>query len=410
MRDSTSKFQGYIMKKTLAALAVLGAFAGTAAAADVTLYGVVDTGLAYTYDDWNDEPKEETFGMMSGYNAGSRFGIKGTEDLGNGLQVGFKLENGFSSDDGNFKYDGRLFGRESSLSLKSEFGTLSFGRMGSMVGGNGPYGRMGGVASSAGTYDIVYATADAFDGGDNDSLGLQISSRYDNMLTYQTPKFAGVQGTVQYSFKQDNKSETDGAEGTSKADRYASFALTGDFGPLQMVGAYELSKYGNTKDVNDKTHDETHAFYLGGNYDLQFMKVFALAQYTKGAKGFGSEADLFKDSGAVSGYEKGIDSYGLHLGTIIPVAGGDLTVGAYYVDGDTDTVTFFDVDESAKFDAKFDLTYVGLSARYVYPLSKRTSLYAGAGYAEEKAESNVADSSEIKHKIGQAYAGITHTF
>ena len=57
------------MKKTLAALAVLGAFAGTAAAADVTLYGVVDTGLAYTYDDMTDEPKEETFGMMSGYNA-----------------------------------------------------------------------------------------------------------------------------------------------------------------------------------------------------------------------------------------------------------------------------------------------------------------------------------------------------
>ena len=395
------------MKKTLAALAVLGAFAGTAAAADVTLYGVVDTGLAYTYDDWTDEPKEETFGMMSGYNAVSRFGIKGTEDLGNGLQVGFMLENGFSSDDGNFKYDGRLFGRESSLSLKSEFGTLSFGRM-------------GGVASSAGTYDIVYATADAFDGGDNDILGLQISSRYDNMLTYQTPKFAGIQGTVQYSFKQDNKSETDtGDEGTSKVDRYASLALTGDFGPLQMVGAYELSKYANTKYAGtDGAHDETHAFYLGGNYDFQFMKVFALAQYTKGAKGFGSEGDLFgpdlfKDDDGnlklVSGHEKGIDSYGLHLGTIVPVLGGDLTVGAYYVDGDTDTVTF-DVDESAKFDAKFDLTYVGLSARYVYPLSKRTSLYAGAGYAEEKAELNGADSSEIKHKIGQAYAGITHTF
>ena len=389
------------MKKTLAALAVLGALAGTAAAADVNLYGVVDTGLAYTYKNTElaaseadrTNGGESQFGMQSGYNSGSRFGLKGTEDLGNGLRIGFKLENGFSSDDGNFKYDGRLFGREASLSLMSEFGTFSFGRM-------------GGVASSAGTYDIVYATADAFDGGDNDILGLQISSRYDNMVTYQSPKFAGVQGTVQYSFKQDNKSTTDtGAEGTSKADRYASFALTGDFGPLQMVGAYELSKYGNTKDVNDKTHDETHAFYLGGNYDLQFMKVFALAQYTKGAKGFGSEADLFKDSGAVSGYEKGIDSYGLHLGTIIPVAGGDLTVGAYYVDGDTDTVTF-GVDESAK----FDLTYVGLSARYVYPLSKRTSLYAGAGYAEEKAESNVADSSEIKHKIGQAYAGITHTF
>ena len=388
MRDSTSKFQGYIMKKTLAALAVLGAFAGTAAAADVTLYGVVDTGLAYTYNDTTDAPKEETFGMMSGYNAGSRFGIKGTEDLGNGLQVGFKLENGFSSDDGNFKYENRLFGREASLSLMSEFGTFSFGRM-------------GGVASSAGTYDVVYAIADSFDGGDNDVFGMHSSSRYDNMVTYQSPKFAGVQATAQYSFKQNSVSGS-GNEGTSKVDRYAGLALTGEYGPLQMVGAYELTKYANTKDA----HDETHAFYLGGNYDFQFMKVFALAQYTKGAKGFGSEGDFFGgETDLVSGHEKGIDSYGLHLGTIVPVLGGDLTVGAYYVDGDTDTITY--VKDAPE---KLDLTYVGLSARYVYPLSKRTSLYAGAGYAEEKCESNLAGVEDDKHKIGQAYAGITHTF
>ena len=94
------------MKKTLAALAVLGAFAGTAAAADVNLYGVVDTGLAYTYkntefaalDADRTNGGESRFGMQSGYNSGSRFGLKGTEDLGNGLRIGFKLENGFSSD------------------------------------------------------------------------------------------------------------------------------------------------------------------------------------------------------------------------------------------------------------------------------------------------------------------------
>ena len=399
MRDTTSKFQGYIMKKTLAALAVLGAFAGTAAAADVTLYGVVDTGLAYTYKNTElatdiadlTDGSESQFGMQSGYNAVSRFGLKGTEDLGNGLKVGFKLENGFSSDDGNFKYGDRLFGREASLSLMSEFGTLSFGRM-------------GGVASSAGTYDIVYATADAFDGGDNDIFGLQISSRYDNMLTYQTPKFAGVQGTVQYSFKQDNKSTTDtGDEGTSKVNRYASLALTGDFGPLQTVAAYELTKYANT----DK-HDDTNAFYLGGNYDLQFMKLFALAQYTKGAKSFASLDNPFAEDveADVPGAKKGIDSYGLHIGTIVPVMGGDLTVGAYYLDGDTETLVFGGGDP----DEKFDFTYAGLSARYVYPLSKRTSVYAGAGYGEEKAESSAAGIADSKNKIGQAYAGITHTF
>ena len=395
MRDSTSKFQGYIMKKTLAALAVLGAFAGTAAAADVTLYGVVDTGLAYTYKNTElatdiadlTDGSESQFGMQSGYNAVSRFGLKGTEDLGNGLKVGFKLENGFSSDDGNFKYDGRLFGREASLSLMSEFGTLSFGRM-------------GGVASSAGTYDIVYATADAFDGGDNDVFGMHSSSRYDNMVTYQSPKFAGVQGTVQYSFKQDNKSTSDtGAEGTSKVNRYASFALTGDFGPLQTVAAYELTKYANTKDA----HDETHAFYLGGNYDFQVLKLFAMAQYTKAAKDFGTLEDpLSVFFGNAAGTEKGIDSYGLHLGTIVPAFGGDFTAAVYYVDGETDTIANV---------VSADATYLGFSARYVYPLSKRTSIYAGAGYAEEKTDINVDVFSEsFKNKVGQAYAGITHTF
>ena len=322
--------------------------------------------------------------MQSGYNAGSRFGLKGTEDLGNGLKVGFKLENGFNSDDGSLKYENRLFGREASLSLMSEFGTLSFGRM-------------GGVASSAGTYDIVYATADAFDGGDNDILGLQISSRYDNMVTYQPPKFAGIQGTAQYSFKQ-NSVSGEGTEGTSKVDRYASLALTGDFGPLQTVAAYELTKYANTKDA----HDETHAFYLGGNYDFQVLKLFAMAQYTKAAKDFGTLEDPLSAFGNVAGTEKGIDSYGLHLGTIVPAFGGDFTAAVYYVDGETDTIANV---------ASADATYLGFSARYVYPLSKRTSIYAGAGYAEEKTDINVDVFSEsFKNKVGQAYAGITHTF
>ena len=384
------------MKKTLAALAVLGAFAGTAAAADVNLYGVVDTGLPYTYKNTElgmsdnrlyvgKNGSENQFGMQSGYNSGSRFGLKGTEDLGNGLQIGFKLENGFSSDDGNFKYENRLFGREASLSLISEFGTFSFGRM-------------GGVASSAGTYDVVYAIADSFDGGDNDVFGLQASSRYDNMVTYQSPKFAGVQATAQYSFKQNSVSGT-GTEGTSKVDRYASLALTGDFGPLQMVGAYELTKYANT----DK-HDDTNAFYLGGNYDLQVLKLFAMAQYTKAGKDFGTLENPLSspEFAGVEGIEKGIDSYGLHLGTIVPVAGGDFTAAVYYVDGETDT--FNNV-------ASADATYLGLSARYVYPLSKRTSVYMGAGYAEEKIDAKDEGGTEsFKNKIGQAYAGITHTF
>lgn len=119
------------MKKKLAALSVLGAFAGSALAADVTLYGVIDTGLVFQHADADMQGVDtvDTFQMKSGVTAGSRFGLKGTEDLGNGLKIGFVLENGFSSDTGSFTQDNRLFGREAQLNLSGAFGTLAFGRM-----------------------------------------------------------------------------------------------------------------------------------------------------------------------------------------------------------------------------------------------------------------------------------------
>ncbi len=116
-------------------------------------------------------------------------------------------------------------------------------------------GRMGGVGSSAGSYDLVYAYGDAFDGGDNNSFGLAASSRYDNMVTYQTPDFAGVKATVQYSFNEDSVNDKD-REGSSAVNRYASAALTGDFGALQTVLAYEFQNYQSFgTDVNPSVED-----------------------------------------------------------------------------------------------------------------------------------------------------------
>ena len=107
------------MKKTLAALAVLGAFAGSAMAADVTVYGIVDVGVKYVHSDPDDSTKATTdsFTMAAGNQSGNRFGLKGVEDLGNGYKVGFKLENGVSTDDGTLGQDGRLFGREAALTV-----------------------------------------------------------------------------------------------------------------------------------------------------------------------------------------------------------------------------------------------------------------------------------------------------
>ena len=66
------------MKKTLAAVAVLGAFAGSTLAADVQLYGIVDTGLQYLHSDSDGIGVDATdkFSMESGMQSGSRFGTR----------------------------------------------------------------------------------------------------------------------------------------------------------------------------------------------------------------------------------------------------------------------------------------------------------------------------------------------
>ena len=371
-----------MFKKSLAALAVLGAAAGYASAADVTLFGVVDTGLIYTHQTFADDSKADVnnFAMDSGVSSASRFGLKGTEELGNGLKVGFKLENGFQSDSGALKSEKRIFDREASVSLYSDFGTLSMGRM-------------GGVGSGAGTYDLVLATADAFDGGDNNVFGFATSDRYDNMVTYQTPKFAGMQATVQYSF---NESSTDkDREGSSAVNRYASAGLTGSFGALNTVLAYEFQNY---ESFDATAHEDGHTVYLGGNYDCGFAKTFIMGQYFKGIKAGQltaiSDADAEEVDTAGNKYSAdGVKGYGVHLGTIVPVAGGDLTVAAYFTDFSLEYATG---DEDAK-------SYA-FGAKYEYYLSKRTSVYTGAGFAQVKYDDDGSD------KTTQAYLGLTHRF
>lgn len=72
-----------MFKKSLAAVAVLAAFAGSAYAADVTMYGRVDLGLRFTNTDTDEATKDDVnkFEMASGNYTGNRFGLKGEEDL-----------------------------------------------------------------------------------------------------------------------------------------------------------------------------------------------------------------------------------------------------------------------------------------------------------------------------------------
>ena len=144
------------MKKTLAAVAVLGAFAGSAFAADVTLYGRIDGGFQYNQNsidvNGTEVVDDSSFKMGSGQSTGSRFGLKGTEELSEGLKAGFVLEHGFNFDNGGFGDTTRMFNREASLQLISDdFGTLALGRMGSIKSDAGTFGFYAGAVNPFGT-------------------------------------------------------------------------------------------------------------------------------------------------------------------------------------------------------------------------------------------------------------------
>lgn len=380
-----------MFKKSLTALAVLSTMTGYAVAGQVTLYGVVDEGLNYTKEDVKvngvRHVDEHTFGLDSGLNAASRIGLTGQEALGNGMTVGFKLENGFKADTGALGDKNRLFDREASLTVMTPLGRLSAGRM-------------GGVASAAGSYDIVYAIGDAFDGGDNKIFGLAKSARYDNMLTYQTPVMSGLQATVQYSFKKNSTdpNRLDAREGSKNANRYTSAALTGSYGPFNAVLAYELQDYGSNYAASKMPSKDGQAIYLGGNYDFGVAKAFAMAQYFKGQEAIDAMTAI--DSAKPVNPTAGFKGYGLHLGTIVPVCAGHLTIGGYYVDGQAEFEKTADRDND----------YIGIATKYVYPLSRRTSLYAGAGYAHAKLDGDATDKGDTKANVTQAYMGVTHKF
>ena len=122
------------MKKTLVALAVLGSFAGVASAAtSVTLYGTVDAG----YEGWSYGKDlsglDNTFVQGGGSESNSKFGIRGQEDLGNGLAAVFTLEGRFGADVGAIKSTDNFFQREATVGLKGSFGEVKVGHAKSQV-------------------------------------------------------------------------------------------------------------------------------------------------------------------------------------------------------------------------------------------------------------------------------------
>ena len=261
-----------MFKKSLAAVAVLGAFAGSALAADVQLYGVVDLGLNWTQTD-DGVTKTDSFSMASGQNSGSRFGLKGTEDLGNGYKVGFNLENSFKADDGALDKGSRLFHRESLLFVQTPFGEISAGRTGALDAGTGRYNLMGSGATAIGTgWDKVGCSSDVL---------LGTGSRMDNTLTFKSPNMAGFTVLAQASLKKDNTSNTDGEEGSSDAERYYGLGVTYGVGAFNTGLVVSQADYGRAAVNGTNPQNDDDMLTVSGfvNYDFGMIKPMFAAQY-----------------------------------------------------------------------------------------------------------------------------------
>ncbi|RCJ04562.1 porin [Cupriavidus necator] len=124
--------------RSMAAAALLACSGGAFAQSNVTLYGVADINVEYANhvgavptaaNQFNRGPANDVYRMNSGGVSGSRWGLRGSEDLGGGLQALFVLESGFNVDSGTSQQSGRLFGRQAYVGVqKPGIGMVSLGR------------------------------------------------------------------------------------------------------------------------------------------------------------------------------------------------------------------------------------------------------------------------------------------
>lgn len=337
-------------------------------ASDVSVYGTVDTGFRWTHIRGGNDTME----LVSGDNLSPAFGIEGSENLANGVEIFFKLEQGFSLDDGSMALDGRMFGRESVLGLRGAYGTLAVGRMGS-------------IGSAAGTYEMTCAL-DPFGAGYTDA-GIQATmvetSRLDNAVTYVSPEWAGFSFTAQYS-NQIGYTETSLEESHwNENTRYTGLGIRYEIGNLNA--SILLEREWKKHSVNE---DDAYFITGGLSYDFGIFTLYGAAQH---AKNYGRNSQFGGWWGEVDDERLMNKNNSYMIGVGKELGNAWLMASVQYLDGKT--VEGENVKRSV----------AGVGA--TYNLSKRTSLYAAVSV------SNATGSLE-KAGLDRCVTnfGMSHTF
>ena len=380
------------MKKYSSLLtAVLASACSLAFASDITVYGVVDS-YVQVYNCGNGTVVD----IGSGGKGGSRWGIKGTEDLGNGVKVFFRLENGFLLDDGTNtpagNGNGWAFQRESVLGLTSNsWGTFSFGRQYTLnFGGIAQFDAF--ACSLGSTINNFMSPAPYLPSthilGINGASGVDNLTRRDNSFIYESPSLGGLKLSAMVSLGEQTKlnEETSNKLGNSYAAqavyRKGAFGIGFTYTYQNMAG----------KAPNDFQTINAHEslYNVGASYDFGFTKLYGNFVFRDGSKSLDRNAN------------PNIAVYSVSTKT--PLAGGYLLNGlAFLRNNTTDHANAWNV-----------------SARYDYPLSKRTTIYGGAAYMHNGANVNYTinggggSSSAPATKVGKSpwttFIGLNHNF
>jgi outer membrane protein OmpU len=181
------------------------------AQSNVTLYGLIDESINYVSNEGGHSALTQTSGNVQG----SRWGIKGTEDLGGGYQAIFTLENGFALNSGALGQGGLEFGRQAFVGLTTPAGTITMGRQ---------YDFLIYLYSMTSLYNTgTYG----FHLGDYDRLG---GERLNNVIAYQTPNLGGLKAGVLYA--------PGGQPGHLGAGSAQSYGISYSRGYLNLAAAY----------------------------------------------------------------------------------------------------------------------------------------------------------------------------
>jgi predicted porin len=340
----------------------VAAFATNAHAQNsVTLYGIVDAGVAYIHNSGGHSTQVR---FSSGNLSGNEWGLKGSEDLGGGLKAVFTLENGFDIGSGQLQPSGRQFGRQAFVGLSSDnYGTLTLGRQYDPV------------------TDLVQAiTGDQYSGtfappGDFDNY--DDSARFSNAVKWVSPIWGGVTAEVMYA--------VGGVAGATGSGQTYSGALGYANGPLSLAAGFLHADNGNATFSTRGTSTADSLFNSSVNRAYSSARSANIAraggQYVIGPVTAGAAYSFTQYSPDASSTFTNTEKYNnASVFAIWQVTPSFQTVAGY-------NYTKSSGDSSAKYH-QFNL---GMD----YFLSKRTDVYATAGYTHASGQNGLGAAQAV---------------